>query len=290
MESTHQGESLANTPDQKTIETGASWPATSSGEMWYSHAPGFVKYEAMEPFSYPLPQPLPSPSPSPLDQQSASFGIVQPVSSSSADHANLMSSMGSPFYYPVQANMDASIAFTKFNPHGMPPYLYRGGASGLTQGFKLDPSLSHLPSSPPSTPYLHENLHGLTSGMSVPGSLAIKSDFKGTNVDLKREDMLVTPPMMSSSLMSSSSMMKPLEKEKPFKCNYPGCDARFPRMYNLKSHTLCHTGKFKPTAHPKRRTPPCMSLGMWCQIRSETRSSKTHAHSPFSQPSFSMSI
>ena len=34
------------------------------------------------------------------------------------------------------------------------------------------------------------------------------------------------------------------EKEKPFACPHAGCEARFPRMYNLKSHILCHTGMF----------------------------------------------
>lgn len=57
--------------------------------------------------------------------------------------------------------------------------------------------------------------------------------------DLKKEENVCTSV---DSPTRNVSGMKNTEKEKPFQCTYPGCEARFPRMYNLKSHMLCHTG------------------------------------------------
>lgn len=60
-----------------------------------------------------------------------------------------------------------------------------------------------------------------------------------TEMDVKKEGMLAPPAI---SPVRNDSGVRNLEKEKPFQCTYPGCEARFPRMYNLKSHMLCHTG------------------------------------------------
>jgi hypothetical protein len=53
-------------------------------------------------------------------------------------------------------------------------------------------------------------------------------------IDVKKEENISGP--------ARNLPGKNTEKEKPFECSYPGCEARFPRMYNLKSHMLCHTG------------------------------------------------
>ena len=62
------------------------------------------------------------------------------------------------------------------------------------------------------------------------------------NIDPEKKDLVNTNAAES---VRNVIPMKNMEKEKPFQCTYPGCDARFPRMYNLKSHMLCHTGNFK---------------------------------------------
>lgn len=59
-------------------------------------------------------------------------------------------------------------------------------------------------------------------------------------INVKKEENISVPD--DSSIARNLAGMKNLEKDRPFQCSYPGCDARFPRMYNLKSHMLCHTG------------------------------------------------
>ena len=62
----------------------------------------------------------------------------------------------------------------------------------------------------------------------------VRPQLSPTN-DVKKEENI-------SSVSARDLGGKNIEKEKPFQCSYPGCEARFPRMYNLKSHMLCHTG------------------------------------------------
>ena len=82
----------------------------------------------------------------------------------------------------------------------------------------------------------------------------------------RREEIIGSPA--GDSQARNVMTMKNLEKEKPFQCSYPGCEARFPRMYNLKSHMLCHTGNFL-IFKSFRGKAACMSFRMWCKVCSQ---------------------
>ena len=160
----------------------------------------------------------------------------------------------------------------------MPPFLYRGSPMGLG-GLPNAAALLSQPRSPPNTPYLNEHpdlppFHSLHQGQTV--SMPQVGGENHSNPDGKQGMLprrhtaaaLYGNPMQSQQLNSQNSVINKssrsnslptinnvptannlspaeklaMEKERPFKCTYPGCDARFPRMYNLKSHMLCHTG------------------------------------------------
>ncbi len=52
-----------------------------------------------------------------------------------------------------------------------------------------------------------------------------------------------TPTSVCSHMEKSPKRIKTAAKKK-YTCNYPGCNREFPRLYNLKSHMLCHSGIF----------------------------------------------
>ncbi|RKP02791.1 hypothetical protein CXG81DRAFT_10354, partial [Caulochytrium protostelioides] len=45
-----------------------------------------------------------------------------------------------------------------------------------------------------------------------------------------------------SEIHSDSSSTAPTSRPRPFACPVPGCDARFTRRANLRSHASCHSG------------------------------------------------
>lgn len=182
----------------------------------------------------------------PLMMPTGSLAPGHPSSTSPTDPSSTLSSCGTPVKMETASPSMGSFNYQNHPVDGGSKYPF-----GPIVSQQRINSHNH-PGSPPTSPFMTEE-DAQQQAMAMSPSLDMSALSQGSfhpssfPKSLFKTPMNYAPSIRRDSIGSSMGSLTAgelamLDKEKPFKCPYPGCEARFPRMYNLKSHSLCHTG------------------------------------------------